>query len=217
MFKQLVIACALLGASVSTKAAVIDGSFTATSFIILSPGTPVDAQGSFSLDVDQQSLQVDLASFNATIGGTAYTLADVGLQPLGGALFVLGTVTPVVGNVGPGTPSFYLVFNVSPLALTVSTASQVPSPFVYADAAGGEFASLDAEVTTNSPGSVPEPASWLMMLVGFAVVGGAIRRARSQERRQHSAVQVREGRKTLSLSSEHSPNRSDLPRIARGN
>jgi hypothetical protein len=195
MFKKLLIAFALLAVPIAGEAAVVSGSFTATNFIALDPGTPADAQGVFSLDVDQQTLQVGLTGFDAIIGGTTYTLTDVGLQPLGGSLFLLGSSAPGIGNVIPGTPSFYLLFDVSPLALTVSTASQFNSTFVYADTVGGEFAALDTEVTTVSPGSVPEPASWLMMLIGFAVVGGRIRRANFQELRRVGFKQNVGGRK----------------------
>nr|WP_295113528.1 PEPxxWA-CTERM sorting domain-containing protein [uncultured Caulobacter sp.] len=33
--------------------------------------------------------------------------------------------------------------------------------------------------TTNTPGAVPEPATWAMMLAGFGLLGGELRRRRA--------------------------------------
>jgi hypothetical protein len=38
---------------------------------------------------------------------------------------------------------------------------------------------LAMTLTTAAPAAVPEPASWAMMLGGFGLVGGALRRRRT--------------------------------------
>ncbi|SFP47274.1 PEPxxWA-CTERM sorting domain-containing protein [Sphingomonas rubra] len=37
-----------------------------------------------------------------------------------------------------------------------------------------------AQISGSTPGAVPEPASWMMMIVGFGAIGAAIRRRRSK-------------------------------------
>ena len=63
-----------------------------------------------------------------------------------------------------------------------------PSPFdsfvsiVFPDGTRAEARNFFLSYTTLSPGEVPEPATWLMLLLGFGVVGSALRR-RSPSRR----------------------------------
>lgn len=59
--------------------------------------------------------------------------------------------------------------------------------------AGADYVTLDhtrgfsnaALYTTGSPPGVPEPATWGMMLIGFAAAGAGIRRRRSKNRHAH--------------------------------
>ena len=70
-------------------------------------------------------------------------------------------------GVGGATDDFSLTFN--PYTGTVAN-------LLYAranPAIGGTFA--DRVVLTPANGAVPEPASWAMMLIGFGVIGGALR------------------------------------------
>lgn len=48
--------------------------------------------------------------------------------------------------------------------------------FSATSASGTVYDSMGAHVSGPGPGAVPEPASWLMMLLGFALLGWAMRR-----------------------------------------
>jgi hypothetical protein len=90
----------------------------------------------------------------------------------GAVLFVDGFGMPVNA---PGPTSF----NTSPFILNnPGPAMNVGFTLLYAECCG---APADLEFTVNdvSPGGVPEPATWGLMLVGFGGLGAMIRRRRS--------------------------------------
>ena len=64
----------------------------------------------------------------------------------------------------------------------ISTSAPQATSFVYMDANGGIARGSDYSVRDVTPapptGSVPEPATWAMMLGGFGLVGSALRQRR---------------------------------------
>ncbi len=67
------------------------------------------------------------------------------------------------------------------------TSSQTTGPSRYVDAVYGDYATIDSRqgafaiqgtIAAADTGSVPEPASWALMLGGFGMVGGALRSRR---------------------------------------
>jgi hypothetical protein len=92
---------------------------------------------------------------------SGYDFAPVNFQLwLGGVqVGASGTLTPT------GTPTF-LASGYSGLVDEVHVQSPSPDFFVMDD------------VTFNSSGAVPEPATWTMMIAGFGLAGAALRRRR---------------------------------------
>lgn len=54
--------------------------------------------------------------------------------------------------------------------------------------AGSAFLGVSAIGTTAGPGAVPEPATWAMMILGFGMIGGAMRRRSRQEAKVRFAI-----------------------------
>lgn len=71
------------------------------------------------------------------------------------------TATPAIGGVAPGV---YVGFE--DLAFPGSDFNYDDESFVFGN-------------TTRTPGGVPEPATWTMMLMGFGLVGASLRARRS--------------------------------------
>jgi hypothetical protein len=62
----------------------------------------------------------------------------------------------------------------STLGLTAAPTSET----ITINSTGGSVFSASASIQAPPAGAVPEPASWAMMLLGFGVAGGLVRRAR---------------------------------------
>lgn len=113
---------------------------------------------STSLTVSGGSLGLDSVIFN----DASYITAGTQNLPDSFSLLALSSVNK----------SLSLVFN-SPLTLsgaTLSTTSDNYQEFV------GTRTIVSGTVTNANPVSVPEPASWALMLIGFAAVGLTFRR-----------------------------------------
>ena len=140
--------------------------------------------GTFSVNVeaDTQNVsvywqQASLASANLTLGSTSFTLANTGLDrnssPLSYDDPTLYTLFGKVGSglglgtgVGGATDDFAFTFN--PYKGTFYSLL-----FAKANpAAAGSYA--DQVVLTAA--AVPEPATWALMIGGFAFAGAAMRR-----------------------------------------
>ncbi len=140
--------------------------------------------GTFSVNVEADTQhvsvynqQASLASADLTLGSTHFVLANTGLfresSPFSyndNNLYTLyGKVGTGLGQgtgVGGATDDFSFIFN--PYNGTFANLS-----FATANpAAGGTFA--DRIVLTAA--AVPEPASWALMIGGFAIAGAAMRR-----------------------------------------
>jgi hypothetical protein len=140
------------------------GSSTFTPFIVTS-GTPGD-----TIIADSDSITVNYGRTLDGIGGasqyTSYSVFGDGPVPL---TMIDGVVVPDFSQIDPYSLSFIYEDH-----------DGTGSNYVNHDATGFIF---DIEVSTTS--DAPEPASWAMMVGGFGLIGGAMRRRRT--------VQVRFG------------------------
>jgi hypothetical protein len=137
-------------------------SFTVSGFVAGAPTDPVT--GSFTYDAPSiTSDPTSLTAVNLTIGGHAYTLAEVGSDTAGSEA-VIGGVVNGVDVVGSGTDDFFLLW---------TPVSSVPDLFAYATPntpdifEGTNFTQFN--VTAATP--VPEPSTWAMGLIGFGLMG----------------------------------------------
>ncbi len=161
----------------------VEAGFNVQSVTISNPGQPVfptpgPGEG-FQFDTPMPGKWFDPPAANgfeyALNGGGEFT--TVGAPP---ASYGFGTLDVVVNNVivdtlnpgdfyffDPGVTDFFLK-GISP-AVDSSDPSAFPT---YLD-----FSGSPQSLTMTPLSGVPEPATWVAMLFGFAVVGGAVRRA----------------------------------------
>lgn len=97
-----------------------------------------------------------------------------------------GSAGSFSGSFGDGN-SFYpdqgsvntpILSDFTNLGLTHGTFQFNSNGFGFGDAPG----SLSASYTTGTPGAVPEPATWAMMILGLGLVGGVLRAVRRRQK-----------------------------------
>jgi PEP-CTERM motif len=157
-----------------------DVTFTATNFTSFPAGetAPVDpVTGSFTITFDPTQTYTDetagitLTASNITVDSSlGFDYSPTGINA--DELFVGGVEDTVkLVQFSPATNDFVL-------QITTFTASPVFNQLVYAQTAAGDFqfftpgagAGGSVTVTPVTPG-VPEPSTWVMMLLGFAGLG----------------------------------------------
>ncbi|QMW23365.1 PEP-CTERM sorting domain-containing protein [Sandaracinobacteroides saxicola] len=169
MLKQMVVgACALLGA-VSADAVVVtvNGAFTATDWSVYfgTPSAPIDPLFlTYSATFDTDLEYTDDATV-LTIGSTNIPYAIRFSKGAGdGAVLVLATA---------GDPDSCTHFTSTFCAFVSDYMTGTPTFVEQSPADGGGWVA-----GTITGGVVPEPATWAMMIAGFGLVGGAMRRRR---------------------------------------
>jgi hypothetical protein len=171
--RQLALALAAVAAlsiAGSAHAAVVTTGYTFT--------TGDAGSGTFSVDFDTVAATYTLSAFDYTLGATTFTTANVSLQQTGGFSFVIGGNTngaTIVSSLG-GADDFMFDWGPGPVF--------PPSTFTYYVAADifPERRTSNILAFAQTPtGGVPEPATWAMMLLGFAGIGLATRRRKLAE------------------------------------
>jgi PEP-CTERM motif len=200
-FFVLTIAALVLPASIS-NASTISDEFQ------FFDGTALVASGSFSYDSSQSGLLTfsNLTSFSISGAGNSYTLADVtgalNTYNYFGYNTTLNTFVPGLVNGPQG--QFELIFGATSQIIeggnTVTTGgfSFDPLPgqgdpsglgendglFAFYDpvnCGGCELATDFPSFTSFSISAVPEPSTWLMLLLGFLSLGFAVHRRKLSE------------------------------------
>jgi hypothetical protein len=170
--KTLVLAAvaACFVASPALASTTVD--FTGTDFTSINGGTPPSTvSGSFSYDYNAGTQTFTLTDLSTTINGTAYTAANTVATLTGGTALVIGGTPNGAGGLSPNDFVLNLLFN--PTSGQVTTALQLQTMD------GGYHISQANTLSLSSPAAVPEPATWAMMLLGFAGMGFAMRRKRT--------------------------------------
>lgn len=156
---------------------IYQNSFTAT-FAAGSPAQTV--QGAFKFSYDTVTTATSLIYFSTTIAGTAYTLNNVGLTYDGVVrsnnvnfpTFTIGGLLNGVPAMSSGTNDFMLIYTIAPTGLRDLSYTTAATRRPFGDT------SLVLSAFAEIPAAVPEPATWAMMIAGFAIVGAALRRRR---------------------------------------
>ena len=158
--KKLMIAAAGLASMVSTSA--LAQSFSYNYAAVTGTGTA----GSFT--IDGTSGAYSLTAFNGTVGGASYTLSSVGAGNISNGKVRIGGLLNGVGNVIGGTNDFFsLSFTPDTVPLTTT--------FFYGTVGTIGFSNTAVDFIPVVAAGVPEPATWGMMILGFGLVGTALR------------------------------------------
>lgn len=195
MRKSLSLALSLIGLSVSAPA------YAAYLIDIQQVGSDVVASGSGSLNLAAFSL------WNSNGGFTPAQLNPNQYLVLGGSTHDAYNSGSIVGPSSFGSNTFHLAdsYSGSVLAFFVVGAFRVPAGYVFGSDLGtstatynnhtlaslglatgtylwtwGQGATADS-LTIQVNSAVPEPATWAMMLLGFGLIGGAMRYRRRQQ------------------------------------
>ncbi len=130
--------------------------------LILTNGTNIVDVGNFVIDTVQSLVFGDVSLNGSAVG------SGIGLFS-----FDLATVT---------VPQLTDLSNpILGLFITADTAGLLTSAFGVADLTGVQFGRA-ATAPVLAAGAIPEPATWAMMILGFGVVGFAMRRGRAAGR-----------------------------------
>jgi hypothetical protein len=168
--------------TLASAAVITSADFIESDFGTSAGNIPTDVNWGFVLADGPGGLPgTILATGTDTLSGVSLGTSSLGLN-ISQMSWTLGTVA-----LGPGT--YYLAIQaISPVfdtylnqgVLTSGAAATADGGLTwapgYACLAGGGCLSSIAVDLYGTGGTVPEPATWALMLVGFAVVGGALRR-----------------------------------------
>lgn len=128
------------------------GTFTAT-FTFTNPFNPAAATGSASFDFDPDVVEFTGGSFGP---GSSFALGTPGTG---------SAITVSLANLAAGPQTLTLTGNFNP--------NGIP-------AGGNSFASIGGSL--NLAGAVPEPTTWALFILGFGLIGSAMRRRSGQVR-----------------------------------
>jgi hypothetical protein len=175
--KTIIYALGLLAAGVSGTAAQAASVVQAYTFQGLLNDNSKTVTGGFTLLQDAATQKATLQSIDFTIGSTVFTLANTGLNPnhnvVGSpdAFILYGNWDRYGEGVQGTTEDFYLTFN--PFTLK-------GYDLAYSQAGLAVKHSTGSNLTVAlATAAVPEPGSWAMMIAGFGLIGGAMRRRAS--------------------------------------
>jgi PEP-CTERM motif len=165
----LVTAVALSAVAIAApaQAAIVVENYT---FAATTGNTIVSNEsGSFSLSYDNAlPFAPVLTAINYSIGSTVFNLGNAAAQAFSGGFLIYGTQNAT--SIFSGTDDFFLGNYVGDfLAFTrQSSPGEVGS--------AGNIYNVGSASITLVNGAVPEPAAWAMLIAGFGLVGGTMRR-----------------------------------------
>lgn len=179
-------ACVLLAACSSVAAAVqIDFSGTTAHSTVVTNGLPLTGSVSFdptAAAVDYMFSSGGVNTVAYAVPGTAeftvdgqtynYNLSDILLNDAGVVLFILADTTN-------SSNSLYLFRQTSNTVLSAIPDVSTLDGFAFLNARfpDGSSSTIGADIQLGSA-SLPEPATWAMMLLGFGALGLQVRRQR---------------------------------------
>lgn len=169
--------CLLLAASFGALASNADAAIVVQSFNIsatgFESGAPTETvNGSFTLTYDNEAIQ-----FFPTSAGL--TVAGLNIDYAGDALFTFNPFTGLmtVGN-NIGFNSYTMNPSIPGFGFFLSNAATAPTITSFAYSANGRV--WHASRIDVAQGAVPEPATWAMLIAGFALIGAALRSRRAR-------------------------------------
>ncbi|MBO9711884.1 PEPxxWA-CTERM sorting domain-containing protein [Sphingomonas sp.] len=144
-----------VGLLTATAALAIAAPAQATTLLFTFTGS---ITGSFELDSNPTPFNVTFGSFDVNVSNSPYSFARFWTSLYGGGVSLYVGPTPVADPYGA------VLFGGSTSAPTFAPGGPI-------------FLQGGSQVTiTNAPApAVPEPATWAMMIGGFALAGGAMR------------------------------------------
>jgi hypothetical protein len=159
--------------SIPAQAAIVVENYT---FTATTGNTIVSTEsGSFSLSYDNAlAFNPVLTAINYSIGSTVFNLGNAAALASGSGFLVYGTQSGT--SVVNGTDDFFLGNYVGDFFAFAQQSS--PGELGLA----GNFYNVGSASISLVTGAVPEPASWAMLIAGFGLVGGTMRRRISSVR-----------------------------------
>ena len=158
-----------LAAAAPANAATFISSYN---FTVTNTSGPVPNQsGSFSLELDDVDLShVVLTAINYTLGAVSFDTVSAGAEAVGTTQIRIGGVVSGLNTIdqAAGVADFFLRFDRN----TLETLN-----YVYYDGVTPAFGGAPGDVTVTA--AVPEPAAWAMLILGFGLVGSAMRKRQS--------------------------------------
>lgn len=151
----------------------IDAS-TGVATLIGATGLAASTQNWNSLASGEGSLFYDLMDGFYSLNSSTGTATFIGC---GGNLVFGACSGPQMGAMALGDGTLYGVEDVVSSIYTINTSTgQMTDTGVNPNVNGLAYLGLAPEISSTPPtGSVPEPATWAMMLIGFGAVGTALR------------------------------------------
>lgn len=104
-----------------------------------------------------------------TAGATSVTYSDFVIDT-GNALL---TSTVTMGGGASGSIDLFTIDDSFNLFLTDAAAGGLTTVFGAPDLSGTEFGTATVDIAVA--GAIPEPGTWMMMILGFGAMGGALR------------------------------------------
>ena len=171
MYRHLTLLAAMLMMCLLAQPANAAISVESYRFFVETDGPIVSFTGKTRLQIDTDDALNRVLDFDLTVGDQVFTAANVAIQTVfgGQAVIIRSDVDGIVGP-SPGHDGFLLVFlrDALPAGQFGYTLASEPD---NQEGYGYRRVTID-----RIADAVPEPATWAMMIVGFATVGAALRR-----------------------------------------
>jgi hypothetical protein len=137
------------------------------------PPPITDVSVSFTIETDDATSKNVLTEFSFDLGSKHFDEHNTGTFWAGGNSFGIGA-KPYFNGVGPNTTDFFIDWSQGDLTT---------AEMVYTDGSPYIFFSSSGTITQDGAGmlvppTVPEPATWAMLVTGFGLVGGSLRTRR---------------------------------------